>query len=364
MKKRTAALYDPYLDILGGGEKHILSILKALEDEGYNINIFWRNDLQSQIENRFHLYFNNKINYLSYLFNTHSSIVTKILKLNKFDLFFYVTDGSYFFSSAKRNFIFCMIPQKNLYKMNLVNKLKTKNFRFISNSQFTRNWLKKYNIESEIIYPYINQDLIDLNEEKMIKDKIILSIGRFYSHLHSKQQSKIVYLYKKIVRKYSQFKDFKLIIAGGLSKKDNDYYLRLKSFINNDPNIILKTNLDYEDIKKLYRKSMFYLHFTGYGTDESKNPEKVEHLGITPLEAMASGCIVYCYNAGGPKELIKDGYNGFTFSNDDELIKKMLIVVNNQNKQKDIRSINKKYIENNFSYSIFRQRVKKIIIGK
>ena len=44
---KRAALYDPYLDILGGGEKHILSILKVLEDEGYEIIVV---DSESETE--------------------------------------------------------------------------------------------------------------------------------------------------------------------------------------------------------------------------------------------------------------------------------------------------------------------------
>ena len=67
MKK--AALYDPYLDTLGGGEKHILSIVKVLEDEGYEINIFWDKNLQNQIENRFRIQFVNKFKFLPNIFN-------------------------------------------------------------------------------------------------------------------------------------------------------------------------------------------------------------------------------------------------------------------------------------------------------
>jgi hypothetical protein len=42
---KKAALYDPYLDVMGGGEKHILSILQVLEHEGYEANVFWDHDL-------------------------------------------------------------------------------------------------------------------------------------------------------------------------------------------------------------------------------------------------------------------------------------------------------------------------------
>src|SRR3989344_1839839 len=151
MKK--AALYDPYLDTLGGGEKHILSILKILNDEGYEICIFWNKNLLPQIERRFGLEFNDELEFLPNIF-TKENLVSKLTTLNNFDIFFYVTDGSYFFSSAKKNFVFCMVPNKNLYQMSLLNKLKTFNYQFITNSIFTKKWLNKWGVQSDVIYPY------------------------------------------------------------------------------------------------------------------------------------------------------------------------------------------------------------------
>lgn len=65
---KRAALYDPYLDTLGGGEKHILSILKALQDEDYEVSIFWNKNLQNQIENRFRLQFSSRLKFLPNVF--------------------------------------------------------------------------------------------------------------------------------------------------------------------------------------------------------------------------------------------------------------------------------------------------------
>ena len=56
MKKSTSVtpkkvgLYDPFIDVMGGGERHILSILQVLESEGYEISIFWDTDLSKQIQ--------------------------------------------------------------------------------------------------------------------------------------------------------------------------------------------------------------------------------------------------------------------------------------------------------------------------
>lgn len=362
MRKKTAALYDPYLDTLGGGEKHILSILKVLDDEDYKLAIFWNKNIQQKINQRFSFQFNVKLEWKPNIFLSSYSLIQKLSYLKKFDLFFYVTDGSYFFSSAKKNFVFCMIPDKKLYQMNTLNKLKTLNYKFITNSHFTQSHLKEFGIQSTVIYPFISQDLIDLKIENLKKDKIILSVGRFFSHLHSKKQSETIKLFKYLRQKNPLFKNFKLILAGGLKDEGKPYFECLKKETLNEPDIILKANISYNELLEFYKKSAFYLHLAGLGVDENKNPELVEHLGISPLEAMSSGCITFAYNAGGPKELIKDGVNGFLFNNESELIDKMSLIIPNKERQKLIRFESKKYVSQNFNYQVFKSKVKQIIL--
>jgi hypothetical protein len=120
--KKSVALYDPYLDILGGGEKYILSVLKILEQLGLEINIFWDKDLSSEIKDRLSVNF-NKLKFIPNIFNKASNI-GKLITLKQFDYFFYLTDGSYFLSSAKKNFIYVMVPKKELVNMNFINKTK------------------------------------------------------------------------------------------------------------------------------------------------------------------------------------------------------------------------------------------------
>ena len=359
--RKQAALYDPYLDTLGGGEKHILSILKVLEDEGYQINVFWDKNLQPQIENRFRLQFVNQIKFLPNIFAKQNSI-GKLVTLKGFDIFFYVTDGSYFFSSAKKNFAFCMIPDKNLYKRSLINKLKTLNYRFITNSLFTQNWLNRWGVKSDVIYPYINKDFIDLKVNELKKENIILSIGRFYSHLHSKKQSILINMFNKLKQSNPMFKNFKLIMAGGLKEEDKRYFSKLQLTVKNSPDTLLKTNLPYDKLLELYKKSLIYVHMTGFGVDENKNPEQVEHLGIAPLEAMVSGCLTFCYSAGGPKEIIKDGENGFLFKTQEELSNKLSPVLLNPALQARIKNRAKQFVQDNFSYETFKKKIKEVIL--
>lgn len=358
---KRVGLYDPYLDILGGGEKHILSIIKVFEDYGFTPYIFWDKNLKKEIKDRLGIDFKNLF-FLPNIFKkkTKLSLFKNLFILKKFDYFFYVTDGSYFFSPAKKNFVFAMVPDKNLYQLNFINRLKLLNWQFVNNSSFTHRWLKKWGINSVIIPPYIDDKLFKKSSQP--KEKIILSVGRFFSHLHSKRQDFIIKTFKKLKQKNFLFKNFKLILAGGLKEEDKDYFNYLQKIANGDRSIIFKTNISQNELYHLYQKATFFWHFAGYGIDEKQNPENVEHLGITPLEAMASGCLTFCYNAGGPKELINNGVNGFLFNDENNLIKKMNFVIEDINKQEKIKKDAYNFVINKFSYNIFKKRVKQLII--
>ena len=353
-------LYDPYLDTLGGGEKHILSIMDVFADLGYEVNIFWDKNLTKEIKNRFNLRCIDTSKYLLNIFKKKPSTLRTLqtLKtLKTFDYFFYVTDGSYFFSGAKKNFVYAMIPDKKIYSLTLINRLKLINYKFITHSLFTQKWLKKFNIDSTIIMPYLDDKLIGQNIKSSKKEKIILSVGRFFSHLHSKRQDLAIKTFLQLKSQSKEFKEYKLILAGGLMKEDQKYFNQLKSLAKNDSSIEFKPNIKLYELYKLYKLSNYFWHFAGYGVDEEKNPEQVEHFGITPLEAMASGCLTFCYSAGGPKELIVDGENGFLFSNEHQLIDKMIKVDLDGALKANIRKNGIKFVKENFSYKIFQKKV-------
>jgi len=346
MKK--VGVYDPYLDTLGGGEKYILSIMDVFAELGYEIDIFWDQDLSKEIKDRFSLQSIKRLKWIN---------KKNFKNLWTYDYFFYITDGSYFFSGAKKNFVYAMIPDKKLYSLSLINRLKLINYQFITHSLFTQKWLKKFGIKSTVIMPYLDNKLIKQDTNSFKKEKIILSVGRFFSHLHSKRQDLMIKTFKDLKTKSKEFKEYKLILAGGLMKEDQKYFNQLKSLAKNDSSIIFETNVSLDKLDKLYKLSNYFWHFTGLGIDENEHPEMVEHFGITPLEAIASGCLTFCYSAGGPKELIIDGENGFLFSDIDGLIDKMIEINNDNIKKEKIINNGKQFVKENFSYEVFRSKV-------
>jgi glycosyltransferase involved in cell wall biosynthesis len=362
MKRKTVALYSPYLDTLGGGEKHVLAILEVLcREQGYTPVIFWHEDLTKQIENKLAISFPVKPVFQTPPFIGKGSVSTKLQALKQIDIFLYVTDGSYFFSSAKRNYVFCMVPQKNLYSRNLFNIIKTVNYSYISNSLFTHNWLKKWGIYNTVLYPYISKEFIYMAQKPQPKEKIILNVGRFFPSLHSKRQDLAIQAFQKLTA-HKQFAGYKLVLAGSVLPADQAYIDKLQEMASGSRAIEIVINPDYKTLLGYYKRAEYYWHFAGYGIDSDLSPELVEHLGITPVEAMAAGCLTFCYNAGGPKELIHQEQNGLLFDSTDDLLKQMENLHTNIELKKQIVLKGQNFTRTNFSYDRFKQNVIDIFI--
>jgi glycosyltransferase involved in cell wall biosynthesis len=356
MKK--VALFDPYLDTLGGGEKHILSIVEVLAEKGYEVNIFWDKNLAQEIKERFQLRFVDRYKFIPNVFKTSNPLET-YKALSRFDYFFYVTDGSYFLSGAKNNFVFAMVPDKKLYSLNIVNRLKLWNYKFISNSPYTTKWLNSWGINPVTITPYLTPDI--LGKKPVKKEKTILSVARFFPHLHSKNQKEIIETFKKLKEVEPLFKNYKLVLAGGLKDEDREYFNGLETVAGRDESITFKTNLKKQELIELYRQSSYFWHFTGLYVDEKNHPETVEHFGIAPIEAMATGAVTFCHNSGGPRDFIIDRETGYLFDNADELIDKM-VAVEKDLKLKD-KIVKQAYdlVKKRYNYEIFKDKVTKLL---
>lgn len=355
-KPRKILLYSPYLDTLGGGELHILSILKIFTEEGYSADIIWDDPaILIEIEKRFSLHLRNTKVIPNFL--TAKNQISRLFKTAEYEYLLYVTDGSFFFSSAKKNYIFAMYPQKSLFSESLMNAIKFRNFSIIANSGFTASFIKKWtNRPVDILYPYVRDEVFA--DKGVKKEKIILNVGRFFKHLHSKRQDIIIEAFKKLQKESEQFKDYSLHLVGGLKKEDEDYVSELRDIARGVSNIFFHTNVTDDVVLSFYKRAMYYWHASGYGVDTLENPHLVEHLGIAPLEAMASKCVTFCFDAGGAKETIEDSVSGFRYSTVDELISKTIDISLDENRKNTIIKKAQKFAADNFSSTEFRKRVK------
>ena len=301
-----AAIYNQYLDTLGGGERYTIEFCKVLAESGYDVDVQWQDgEILQKISNRFGIKLPKNI-----------KVVEDVKKGKDYDVCFWVSDGSIPNLMSRRNFIHFQVPFKNVNGKSLLNKMKL--FRvekIICNSVFTKKVIdQEFGVDSVVLYPPID---IDAFKPKR-KENIILYVGRFSNLLQSKGQDVLIEAYKKMHT--SGFKDYKLVLAGGVEVGADEYVKKLEKMSKNLPIEIVKSP-KFSDLKDLFGKAKIFWSASGFGVNEVKNPQAVEHFGMTLVEAMSAGCVPIVANVGGHKEIVENGISGFLWDNMNDLVK-------------------------------------------
>lgn len=354
------ALYSPYLDTAGGGEKYILTIAEILSGSE-TVDVLLNSHLLSigkesiiAKNEKFHGLDLSKVNFIDSPFNSCIDILSKINFLSKYDWLFYLSDGSIFFSSAKNSIIHFQMPFDHKIK-GLWNSLKLKSWKKgICNSIFTKQIIQKYwNLPLEVIYPPVSVTQFKVGE----KNKKIISVGRFFGFTKSKKHKVIIDSFKLLVDKF-RLHDWSLHLAGGVDEGSIGYLNQLKRHAEGYQ-VKFYPNLSIKELVTLYAESSIYWHAAGFGEID---PKMQEHFGITTVEAMAAGCVPVVVNLGGQTEIVQDGVNGYLWDSPNELIGQTKELIDNKpllerlSQAAVVRSML-------FSKEKFESRIKELIYG-
>lgn len=319
------AIYNPYLNTLGGGEKYVLDIASFFLKDKDQVNLFWSdNQFLSKIKERYNLNLKG-INFLPNIFQNKSQKINRLRKLATYDYLFYVTDGSLFYSLAKKNLLIIQSPA-HIPPKNFINNLKFKSWqKILCYSEYIKKYiLQKWQLPTYVLPPAVAVEQFQPGK----KENLILSVGRFSKSLHNKKQDRLVNIFKKLSLKV---KNYRLVLAGGLMDQDKNYFLSLKE-LTKGYQIELFPNLEFRKLQDLYGKAKIYWHAAGFLEDLNKFPERAEHFGISTVEAMAAGCVPIVYRAGGQLEIVKENKNGYFWETENELINKTIKVINQDNR--------------------------------
>ncbi len=332
-----AAIYNPYLDTLGGGERYTLAVAAALAKNGYQVDIEWKQkSIKEKLEKRFGLDLET-INFIE-----------DIKRGDGYDVCFWVSDGSIPTMKARKNLLHFQVPFHDVNGNTLLNKMKLFRIKkIICNSMFTKRFIdKEYGVESIVIYPPVSIEKIKPKR----KEKIILSVGRFSQLLQSKRQDLLIRAFKKM-----NLADWRLIIVGGSEVGAGNFVKKLKKEALGFP-IEIMENPNFAFLKEMYGKAKIFWSASGFGIKEEKEPEKVEHFGITTVEAMAAGAVPIVFNAGGTKEIIEDGKTGFLWKKESELISFTKELIENKKLLREI-SVKALGASNKFGYETFDKEI-------
>ncbi len=301
-----AAIYNPYLDTLGGGERYTSVFAKVLVNNGYSVDLQWKDPgIKEILGNRFGINLDGV------------SIVKDIRRGDGYDLCFWVSDGSIPILHARKNILHFQVPFHGVGGKSLLNRMKL--FRvnkIVCNSIFTKKIIdKEYGVESVVVYPPV--DTLSIKPKR--KENLIIFVGRFSQILQNKGQDILIRTFKKMCD--GGLTDWRLVLAGGTEIGVGDYVEKLRKISLNYPIQIIESP-DYKVLRDLYGTAKIFWSASGFGEKEDKNPEKAEHFGITVVEAMAGGAVPVIYAAGGHKEIVINEENGFLWNSTTNLIKK------------------------------------------
>ena len=389
---KKAAIYDPYLDTLGGGERYCLTVAEILLKHGYHVDLFWSGDqdLIEKAEQRFSLdlkglklvedIFQIKPKKIDLIeenqnlskFISHSlspqkihkkfrKIIHKINTTRKYDLFFYLGDGSIPVILGKQNLLHIQVPfyRDKLSLSNLITKSKLLLFsKIICNSKFTSKFYQDLAPgKIKVLYPPVDVDKFKASEDK---ENIILSVGRFDNILNAKKQDVLIDAFKILVEK-ENLKGWKLILAGGsLTDPNKNSYLKYLKEKSEKLPIEFVINPKFNELKDIYSKSKIYWHAAGFDVNENKHPENTEHFGMTVVEAMASGLVPVVIAKGGLTEIVSDGADGYLWQVIDELVYKTKSLIDTP---KDLKEMSLKAMAkcNKFSKDNFETELLNLI---
>lgn len=186
-------------------------------------------------------------------------------------------------------------------------------------SEFTRRWAKvRWGISPQVL-PMPLRSTLTPGEKK----PLILSLGRFFAG-NWKRQDVLLETFQKLYRanrKEIDGRGIRFRMMGTCSEHPDDvaFVESLRRRAGNLP-VEIVVNAPGQGVREALSQALCLWHATGYGVNEYKYPERMEHFGMTAVEAMASGAVPLVYHAGGVPEVVRHNRDGFLWSSQEELV--------------------------------------------
>jgi glycosyltransferase involved in cell wall biosynthesis len=307
----TCAIYSPYWDTLGGGEKYLAAAAIVCRNNGYKVSIYWPTPtLIQDIQSRYEYDLSSiSIDPNGYRLFQHGSLLQRYRYTRDLNAMIYVSDGSLPFLFSKKNIVHFQVPFTGIRYNPVTKQLKKKRIHtFFCNSKFTKKYVdQNLGVDSRVIYPP------STNVKPLTKKNLILSVGRFDNLMHDKRQDILIEAFQKL-----KSHNWEMVLAGGMLRHKNQ--LRsLQQRAQGFP-ITIITNPTWNELSKLYGQASIYWHAAGFGSNVSLYPQKAEHFGISTVEAMSAGAVPLVFNGGGLREIVTSEVNGYLWNHPENLI--------------------------------------------
>jgi len=326
-------VYNTSWGTFGGGEKYISLIASIISElDGFKVTLLF--DKPGMTIDKLSEYY--KID-LDKVEGQDISLKNVTDIMGTYDLGIITSNVRSFGNRAKKNIYVLQIPyykitpfgmfakairenpkegMKDILRRALLHDVKKSDLVLVY-SEFTKKVLQKYHdVDCKILYPPID-DFYGNGQKK----NVILSVGRIFRGVYNdKRYDVMIDSFKNLWPQISN-NAWEYRIAGSCASDSQSlhYLEELRDSAKGYP-VKFYVNVDYNRLQTLYDEATLFWHAAGYGVNEDKFPERMEHFGMSTVEAMSARCIPVVINKGGQKEIISHGKTGFLWNSLDELI--------------------------------------------
>ena len=362
-RRPIALVYTPYGINIGGGERYILSLVMALCTD-YHVVVAGPNPIST-----------TRVSFTLQDLSIHvpHGCEISVMTLNEYMSFglkpsLMVAMGNEIFPPIATfgdvNIFHCQFPFPHHHSDNCYADRLSNVDVFFVNSDFTRSSVEQQLSINKVSVPVFTTFApVSLQPSKKLSsapaNKLkIVSVGRFDPKGHAKRQDVIIdiFMSSKILMENSQ-----LYLVGGCDTVDYrvEYLNDLKNKAH--PSIEFHVNASREKLEEIYGGAQAYIHACGYGFTRRDSPEKLEHFGITVVEAMSRGLIPVVYAEGGPAEIVSEAEVGYIYQSKDEARAQLEAIIALSSSEVDRCSSLASESARKYSDDAFRQSVRKYV---
>lgn len=173
-------------------------------------------------------------------------------------------------------------------------------FELLANSKFTKDQIMEdWGLESTVVYLPIENDYY-VGKKK----KIILHVSRFAAPTQyaDKGHREMIQAFRSM-----NLEGWQLAMVGPVDPNQHGYFSSLMAEAAGS-DIVFAIDQPRDRLLDWYSMASIYWHMTGVGLPNVSGAQ--EHLGLTTIEAMASGCVPIVRGTGGQVEVVRGGIDG------------------------------------------------------
>ena len=182
-------------------------------------------------------------------------------------------------------------------------------------SKFVHGWVEdRLGYRAAILPPPVSPVPAD---PSTVREKLILAVGRFTAGGHNKKHEAMIRAFAAV--RARGLEDWGLVLVGTAGPGDEPYVQSVRESAMGLP-VEIFPNLTRPDLEASYRRASLFWHATGFGEDPDAHPERMEHFGIAPVEAMSAGCIPLVISRGGLPEIVENDRSGILWETEAQLV--------------------------------------------